>query len=372
MKIGVNARMLLSSGLEGIGRYSYETLLRMVKEHPEVEFVFMFDRSYNPKFKFQDNVTPVVVRPQARHPFLWHLWFEYGVHYTLKKYEVDCFYSPEAYLSKRSKVPTLIVSHDIAYSHFPSFTKANHLNYYKKNFPLFHQRADHIVAVSQFTKTDIIKQYNIEEGKISVAYNAGREKLNPISEEQKITARNKFAQSKPYFLYLGSINPRKNTKGLIEAFNLFKAEHTGEHQLVLAGAKAWKDSDLEDLYQESPNRDSIHFPGRIGSDIELLIGGCEAFVYPSFFEGFGIPILEAFQAQVPVICSNVSSMPEVAGPAAILIDPHDPRSIAKAMGQIISEQTLATALIEKGKEQLKRFNWNDSAAHIFSQLEKLC
>ena len=175
--------------MEGICRYIYETTKKMVLDHPEDEFYFFFDRAYDEEFIFADNVTPVVVYPQARLPILWKIWFEWTVPYYLKKYNIDVFVSGDTYASISTKVPTLLVSHDIAYHHYPDHLPKKHLNYYKKYFKKFHERADHIVAVSNFTKSDITKAYNLNPEKITVGYNSTPEGYHPLKEETKENVR---------------------------------------------------------------------------------------------------------------------------------------------------------------------------------------
>lgn len=372
MKIAVNARELLKGRMEGIGRYIFETSRRMVLDHPEDEFFFFFDRAYDDSFVFADNVTPIVVHPQARHPILWYLWFEWSVPYYLKKYDIDVFYSGDTYASLKTKVPTLIVCHDIAYKHYPDHIRSSHRKYYQKYFPKFHRKADHIVAVSNFTKQDITETYNLDAEKVSVGYNSTPGGFKALSAEEKMEVRSDLTEGNPFFIYVGSLHPRKNVVNLIKAFDLFKIENSTNHKLVLVGRMAWKNEALKKTYETIVHREDIIFTGHITNEqLPKYLAAAEALTYVSVFEGFGIPILEAMSSETPVITSNVSSMPEVAGDAALLIDPKDPDSIAEGMRKIVVNPTLKEELIQKGKERINAFSWATTADHIYQELKKI-
>lgn len=372
MKIAINARELLKGRMEGIGRYIYETTKRMVLDHPEDQFYFFFDRTYDPSFIFADNVIPVVVHPQARHPILWYLWFEWGVPYYLKKYEIDVFYSGDTYASMKTSVPTLIVCHDIAYKHYPNHIRISHKKYYQANFPKFHRKADHIVAVSNFTKQDIVQTYKIAEEKVTIGYNATPSGFSLLAEKEKTEIREHLTKGNPYFIYVGSLHPRKNVVNLIKAFDFFKEEHKTAHKLVLVGRMAWKNEELKKTYETTKYREDIIFTNHLSNEqLPRYMAAAEALTYVSVFEGFGIPILEGMSSGIPVITSNVSSMPEVAGDAALLIDPHDPSSIAEGMYTIVSDQELRDQLIAKGRSRAKAFSWKTTADHIYNELLKV-
>ena len=367
MRIGINARFLLKDKLEGIGWYSYHTVKRMVESHPEDDFVFFFDRSYSKEFVFAENVQAVVVSPPARHPLLWTLWFELGIPRAIKKHKIDVFFSPDGYCSLKSKVPTLMVMHDLAYVHYPEQIPKAGRKFYQKYVPKYLKKANHIIAVSEATKKDIIKQSGISESKISVAYNGCRNAFrNPVDSKKEIL------HGQPYFYFIGAIHPRKNVSRIIQAFNSFKKKTQSNIQLVLAGRMAWQTDEIELQLKESIYKDQIHLTGYLNTqDAVQYMRSAFAFVYPSLFEGFGVPVLEAMNAEVPVITSNVSSLPEVAGEAGLLVDPKSVDEIANAMQQLAEDDSLRIQLIENGKRQREKFNWDQSAKIIYTQIKKL-
>ena len=371
MRIAVNARVLQKGRMEGVARYIYEVTRRMVANHPEHEFIFLFDRPFDPEFIFGSNVTAVQIGVPARLPILFKLWFEYSVHRALKKYKVDVFFSGDAYLSIRSKVPAVMVSHDLAFIHYPKHLPGHHLRYYNKYFPLFHKRADHIIAVSQATKADITKQFGLSADKISVGYNATPKGFAPVDESVKIKIRNEYSNGKPYFIYLGSLHPRKNIVKLIEAFSTYKSQDQTNHQLVIVGRPAWNFDQIHKAYNNSLFKDEIHMYHDIKEEAKEMLASAEALIYISTFEGFGIPILEGFSSGVPVITSNISSMPEVAGDAAILVDPIDKNGIVEAMRSIHTDTSLTTSLIAKGHKRTKAFDWDRTAEIVYDSIMKI-
>ena len=233
MKIAVNTRLLLKGKLEGIGWFSFESLRRICESHPEHEFIFIFDRPYSSEFIFSDNITPVVIGPPARHPFLFLIWFELSIPYILKKYQVDLFLSPDGYLSLRTKVPSISVIHDLNFEHYPKDLPFLAFKYYKLFFPRFAKKAQRIITVSEYSKQDIINLYQIDSQNIDVAYNGVKEIYYDIGEYQKQITRNEVSNGNPYFIFVGALHPRKNLVGLLSAFDLFKKNNDSDIQLII-------------------------------------------------------------------------------------------------------------------------------------------
>jgi glycosyltransferase involved in cell wall biosynthesis len=371
MRIAVNTRLLLKGKLEGIGWVAYETLKRIVLAHPEVEFCFIFDRKPDPMFLFADNVKPVVLFPQARHPFLFIWFFELSVPKALRKIKADLFYSPDGYLSLRSKVPQVVEFHDLNFEHFPGDMPKIHLWHYKKYFPKFARKAQRIVTVSEFSKQDIVECYGVDPGKIDVAYNGVNEIFKPLDEAEKERIRARYSGGHPYFMFVGSLHPRKNLARLFTAFDQFKQHNQNDVKLVIVGEKRWWTEPIQQAYVAMRCKDEVLFTGRLSAeDLHLVTAAAFASVYVSYFEGFGIPILEAFRCDTPVITSNVTSMPEVAQDAALLVNPFDEDSIADAMVKVLDPE-VRKALIEKGRVRAQDFSWDRTADVIWNSLMKV-
>ena len=222
MRIAVNTRMLLKGKMEGIGYFTYETMKRMVKNHPEHQFIFMFDRPFDESFVFSENVEPVVVSPPARHPLLWYWWYEHSLPSAFKKSKADLFIGTDGYLSVSSKVKTLSVFHDFNFEHYPEDLPVFNRLFYKHYFPIYARNAARIAAVSGFTKNDVIEKYNIDPGKIDIVYNGVSDQFKQLSAAEILDIRNKFTQGQPYFLFVGSLHQRKNISNMLNAFDEFK------------------------------------------------------------------------------------------------------------------------------------------------------
>lgn len=366
MKIAVNTRLLLKDKLEGIGWVAFECLSRIVKAHPDDEFYFLFDRNPDPKFIFADNVHPVVLFPQARHPFLYIIYFEISVRRALRKIKPDVFVSTDAYLSLGSKTPQIAVFHDINFEHFPQDFPRLALWHYKKFFPKFARKAAKIITVSEFSKQDIIDKYEVEPEKIHVAYNGANEGFRPISEEERIEVRNQYTAGNQYFMFVGSLHPRKNLARLFPAYDMFKERTGSDVKLLIVGEKRWWTEPIQKAYEAMRHKDDVVFVGHLQmSELQRVTAAALASVYVSYFEGFGIPIVEAYKCDVPVITSNVTSMPEVAGDAALLVDPFNIESIASAL-ELVMDENVRNSLIEKGRIRRNDFSWDTAAKQWYN------
>ncbi len=366
MKIAINTRFLLKNKLEGIGWFTFEAVKRMVLAHPEHEFHFLFDRKYSEEFIFAKNVTPHVLFPPARHPFLWYAWFEYAVPRALKKIKPDVFLSTDGYLSLSVKIPQVLVIHDLAFEHFSNHVDGLTLRYYKYFIPRFAKHATRIATVSSYTKNDVVERYKISPDKIDVTYNGSNEAYQLLSEEEKTLVRNKITGGAPYFIYAGAIHPRKNVSRLFQAFDKFRSEINTDFKLVVAGRKAWDTDEAMQTYIRMTHKQDVNFMGHMGlEELTQKMAAATALCYTSLFEGFGIPIVEAMNAGVPVITSNVSSMPEVAGDATILVNPLSVDEISNAMMKIATDASLRNELIQKGNIQKQKFSWDLTAERLY-------
>ncbi len=371
MKIAVNTRLLLKNKLEGIGWFTFEIFRRMVKAHPEHRFYFLFDRPYDKAFRFAENVVPVVVPPPARHPVLHYWWFEHALPAALKKINPDLFVSPDAYNSLSSPFRNLMVIHDLNFVHYPAMMPWLPRKYYNYYTPLYAEKANRIVTVSQFTKNDLVKQYALSPDKIDVVYNGANEHYAPVPEAIQTLTREEFTGGKPYFIFVGALNPRKNIAGLFKAFDLFIRETGSENRLVVVGEKMFGGKEIKKAFAEMEHRNRVVFTGRLEPEkLKNLLGSAMALTFVSFFEGFGIPITEAFRAGIPVITSNVTAMPEVAGEAALLVDPFNSKEIAHAMKKITFVPDLRKELVKKGFRRSKFFSWDKAAEQFWEAIEK--
>ena len=363
MKIVVNTRLLLKNRLEGIGWFSYETLKRITQNHPEHEFIFVFDRPFDPVFVFSDNVTPVVLFPPTRHSILQFIWLEISLFRLLRKHKPDLFLSPDGFLSLRTKTPSIAVIHDLNFEHYSQDIKWSDRVFYRFFFPRYARKAKRIATVSQYSKQDIINCYGIADENIDVTCNGVNESYLPLTQEEVLSVRENLTGGVPYFTYIGALRPRKNLKTLFCAFDAYRKENPdAKEKLVIVGNHRWYGEEMKKAYQAMTYRDQVIFTGNLApKELRMTLCAALALTYVSYFEGFGIPIVEAFQTGVPVITSNITSMPEVAGNAALLIDPFDQTTITQAMQKIATDQMLREELIAKGHQRQQLYTWDKAA-----------
>jgi len=371
MIIAVNARLLLEDKLEGIGRFTDETLRIITRDHPEHQFIFIFDRPYSGKFIYSDNITPVVCFPQARHPLLWFLFLEWAIPRVLRKYKADLFFSPDGWLSLRTKTRSLPVIHDLNFFHFPRFIPWHIRQYYYYFFPRFVSKAFRIATVSEFSRNDIASRFGYDAGKIDIVYNGTQDTFKPIPDEEQARIRERFSGGSPYFIFIGLIHPRKNLAALINAYDGFRRQTDSLVRLLVVGSRKWWTADMQQALERTSFRKDIVFTGRVkDADLPGIVASSLALVYPSHFEGFGIPVLEALYCDVPVIASTASSLPEVGGDAVLYVDPSSVDSIRQAMINIAGDAVLRKRLVDKGRIQRLKFSWERSADLLWKCIEK--
>ena len=369
--IAVNTRLLLSDRLEGISRFAFEVLKRLVRDHPEVEFSFFFDRQYHSRFLLGENVRPYVIPPQSRHPLLWYIWFHQMLPRKLNKLKPDVFFSPEFYLTSHPSIPQIPVFHDLAYEHYPEDLGKLAAWYCRRYSPIYAKKASELITVSTFSKRDIARLYNIESDKISVVYNGADPSFHPISEAEQQKVRDKYSHGKPYFHFVGTLNPRKNIESLLQAFDKFKGIAPNDVQLLIVGRKGWQYNEAMQTYEAMQYKEAVRFTGFVEDEVlKQIYGASLGLTYVPYLEGFGIPLIEAMQTEVPIICSDRTAMPEVVGNAAILVDPFDTDEIAAAMQDLYTNKGLRNSLIEHGRRRREIFSWDLTAEKVWEVLEK--
>jgi len=370
MKIACNVRLLKKNKLDGIGWFSYETLKRITCSHPEHEFLFITDHSLNTEFIFSDNIQQVVIPPPARHPFLWYIWMEWSLPRMLKKHKPDIFLSPDGFIPLSSGIPSLPVIHDINFHHRPQDLPFFNSIYYRNFFPKFAEKSNLIVTVSEFSKRDIVQSYGIEENKIHVVYNGSNELYRPLNQFEKEKYRIQFSQGYPYFIFIGTLHPRKNIVNLLKAFESFR-NTVDTYKLLVVGEKMFKTGEIIKIWKKMKYREDVIFTGRHEPSILYkILGAAEALTYFPFYEGFGIPLVEAMYSEIPILASNVTSIPEIAGEAAIYANPENIKEMASLMEKIVMEKDLKENLIAQGKIQRQRYSWDKSADELWQVILK--
>lgn len=355
--------------MEGFGWFTFETVRRIVRMHPEHDFIFFFDRPFDSSFVFADNVTPVVVPPPARHPLLFRVWFDFSLPRFFKKYNCDAFISPDGYLSLRTDIPQLAVIHDLNFEHNPEDLPTAHRRYYRTFFPKFAKKAARLVTVSNFSKQDIQKTYGIPADKIDVVYNGVAAIFQPLSEKKKQDIRRDYTASNPYLLFVGALHKRKNLQRLIDAFLELHQAGRIEHHLLIVGETMWRSQAIK-LPEEL--KEFIHFTGHLDTNrLAHVTASADLLCFVSCFEGFGIPILEAMKSGVPVLAGNLTALPEVGGDAALYCDPYSVESIKEGILQVLDNERLQESMRLNGIERAANFSWDKTADGLWESFEKM-
>ena len=362
MIIAVNTRLLLKDKLEGIGWFMYENLKRITTSHPEHTFLFLFDRPWSPEFIFSNNIKPLIVPPPARHPILWYAWLEYSLPRAIRKNKAELYLGPDGYMPQHLKIPSLITIHDINFHHRPMDLPWSSRIYYRKYFPRFAHLSDRITTVSHYSKTDLVNSYGIDPLKIDVIYNGVNELFSAQSKDEAERNRESLTGGTPYFIFIGSMHPRKNLSLLLLGFDQFRKKLERPHKLIIVGEKMFMTREIEKTYAGMDHQEDVVFTGRLSPpELRNVLGASSGLTFIPLFEGFGIPLLEAMRCEVPILASNVSSLPEIAEDAAIYVNPQDVAEIADGMMQLASDPDLNSRLVSAGKKRVNSFSWDKTS-----------
>jgi glycosyltransferase involved in cell wall biosynthesis len=373
MRIAVNTRLLLPNKLEGIGWFTHETMKRIVAAHPEHEFLFLFDRQPDPRFLYAPNVKHVVMGPPTRHPLLYRLWFDWLLPRKLRAIKADALISPDGFLPLRSTIPSLAVLHDLNFEHYPEDLPRAYRNYYRSYFPRFAHHATRLATVSEFSRRDIAKRYEVDEGRIDVVYNGVGDVFRPLGEAERAAAQARFAQGHAYLICVGSLNPRKNIARLLLAFDQLLQQHPSELRLLIVGERKWWDARMEQAWKHLRHRERVLFTGRLAqADLHQALGGAHALAFVSYFEGFGIPVAEAMRCGVPVVAAEATCLPEIAGDAAHYCDPFSVADISRALYEVSSDSARCDQLRASGLKRAQRYTWDKAAETLWASFERMC
>ena len=362
MVIVVNTRLLRKNAMDGIGWFTYNTMKYIVEKHPEITFHFLFDSGIDQDFLFGNNVVPHNLFPPAKHALLNVLWFEISCSRLLHKIKPDLFLTPDGICCLSWKGKQYAVIHDLNFLYYPKDIKLTNRLYYSHFLKKSAVVATRVGTVSEFSKQDLIKKYGVNAQKIDVLYNGINNFFVPVSDEQKIAVRNKNSDGKNYFLFVGTLLPRKNVLNLLKAFELFKNNSASDFKLLIVGKELYRTEELHTYCNSMTHKADVIFLGRLPDDqLQLVLSSAFCLAYIPYFEGFGIPIIEAMNNHIPVITSNVTSMPEIAGDSALLVDPFDINDIASAMQEVSNNEAHRKELIVKGIERARLFSWEKTA-----------
>jgi glycosyltransferase involved in cell wall biosynthesis len=358
--------------MDGIGWFTYNTLKYITVTNPDVEFHFLFDSGIDPEFLFSRNIQAHNLFPPAKHALLNVAWFEWSVRNYLRRVNPDLFLSPDGILCLGWNGKQYGVIHDINFVHIPADLKWANRKYYSYFFPRYAAKACRLATVSEYSKADIVTNFGIDPAKIDVVYCGINEFYEPVSEQAKKQVREKYSRGSEFFVFVGTLHPRKNIIRLLEAFERFRQTVPSDAKLVLVGREMYRTGEMHHYRDNMQFKDDVIFTGPLpAAELKLVFASALCLTFVPYFEGFGIPAIEAMQCDVPVIASNVTSVPEVVGDAALLVNPHDVDAIAQAMQKIWQQPLLRQELIDKGRIRKMAFPWERTAKLLWESISRV-
>lgn len=367
MLIGIDASRAAReqrTGTEGYSLHLIRALLRLDGTH---RYRLYFDRTPPPGL-FPEGTSEPRVIPLPR------LWTHVRLALEVARHPPDVLFVPAHVLPVMGTRRSVVTVHDLGYLYFPEAHRWLDRLYLAMSTRWNTWRATCVLTDSEATRRDLIMRYRVPAGRIRVAYPGWDENLwRPAAPAQVAEVKARYGIGGDYLLYLGTLQPRKNLVRLVEAFSRVLGASSHSHHelyLVLAGRQGWLYQDLFDTVRRLGLEPAVVFTGYVADEEAVpLMTGARAFVYPSLYEGFGFPLLEAMACDVPVVCSTTSSLPEVAGDAALLVDPNDVEGLAQALQRILVDDALRGALVARGRRQITRFSWDRCARQVKAVLE---
>lgn len=366
----------------GVGQYTKRLVEAMAKTSPKDSFTIF-------GFKLFIRPLPSKLIAQLPNVHYWFVRFFPGKIYTgltklrvrlpldplvLRRPDVAFFPNFAVWPFWNPSVKHVVAVHDLSFIHYPNYVSPANREHLLRNVPYAVRRADRIITISLFTKQQIINQYGVDPSKIDLVMPGIDQKEYYKRPESVVAAiRKKYKLPKNYIFFVSTLEPRKNIVGILEAYEQLDANLQKKYALVLVGGKGWLDDSITNKLTAVKQKGlSVITPGYApDEDLPALYSGASLFVFPSFYEGFGIPILEAMACEVPVVTANNSSLPEVAGDTAIMVEATDSQAITKAIEQVLSDSKLAGQMRAKGLAQVKNFTWEKSAQAALDIFRKL-
>ncbi len=375
--IGIDITSAIMQG-GGIGRYTRELTHALLALDGENQYRF-FSAKPLPEPPVKDAV-PTAVNA-AYHPsrlnerWLYRLWYRLRLPLPVQwnTGKLDLFHSPDFVLPPTSgNIPTVLTIHDLSFAHYPDTFPASLVSYLNSVVPRSIKQATHLLADSLSTKRDLLHLWNVPEEKVTVLYAGVDGRFQPVYDAERVTAvrRQYNIPATPYILCVGTVQPRKNYPMLIRAFAPLVKELP--HNLIIAGGKGWLNEELMGEIERQGIGGRVHFTGFVAdADLPALYSGAELLAFPSLYEGFGLPLLEAMACKTAVLTSNASSLPEVAGDAAIQLPPDDEYAWTTELHRLLTDSDARQQLVQKGVQQSARFRWKTAARQLKTIYEEM-
>lgn len=347
----------------GLGRYAESLACALAMLHPRRYALFYNAGLRKPCLPPELDGLPSRRVYAGYKPWRMAVWLGHllGIHFDKLLPDAELFHATEHLLLPLRQIPTVLTVHDLIFRLFPEHHKRLNFWYLNATMPLYCRRADAIIAVSEATKRDLIRLYGVPAEKIAVIHEAAAPHFKPVAPEQIAAVRERYGLPDHYILRVGTIEPRKNLERLLDALQLVQ-HYDSTVRLVVVGSKGWLYERFFKKLHGSELRHAVVLTGRVqDTDLPAIYSGATLLVEPSLYEGFGLPLLEAMACGTPVVCSNTSSLPEVAGDAACYFDPRDSAAMAEAIGEVWRDGSLRDTMRHNGLVRAAQFSWERTA-----------
>jgi glycosyltransferase involved in cell wall biosynthesis len=365
MRIGVDASRTTARWRTGTEGYSLHLIRELVRLGVDHQFRLYFNQAPPSGLFAAEGEQRIIPFPR--------LWTHARLSWEMLRQPPDVLFVPAHVLPLVHPRRSVATIHDLGYYYYPA-AHTRFQNLYLRWSTRYNARnALRLVVDSEATRRDLIRLCGVPPAKIVVIYPGRDESLVPVTDPALLAGvRARYGLAERYLLYVGTLHPRKNLARLVEAFAAAAREMEPAPQLVLAGKKGWLYDDLFARVRRLGLEERVLFPGYVPpEELPALLSGATAFLFPSLYEGFGFPVLEAMACGTPVICSRAASLPEVAGEAALLVDPLDTAGLAEAIRQVVADEDLRRRLVERGHQQVTRFSWSRCARQVLDVLEEV-
>ena len=370
MRIAINISEVLNSTGGEHDNFITEIIGRLVNNHPEHAFILISDKKLSDKKGLIENCVNVSAGPKGKNPITWKWWYAMTIPSILKKHKADLLVNCDGCCSLRTRIPQLIIVSDLSFISFPAYFKKSRIRFLKKNTAKFLKKSTSVIASSDLIKSELIKNYKVDDEKINTIYGGANENFKPIDDAGKILTKEKLTESKEYFLYAGDIHPVKNLTNLLKAFSIFKKTQQSSMKLLIAGSIAEGYTSFSEKLKDYKYRNDVVMKNYVTeNEAGEIMGAAYAFINPSFYEGRGTSVLDAMQCHIPVIATSGSAMQEIAGEAALFVDPENVPGIAAQMMTLYKDEALRSKLIEKGKLIPAKYKWDTSVELLWQSIE---
>ncbi len=366
LRIGIDARLVYYSQA-GIAQYTLRLIQGLADLDRENQFIILQSR--------KDKHT-IVDKPSFKRVSLWtpshHRLEQYSLHLEISGLDLDVLHSPDFIPPFRRNCKSIITIHDLAFLLYPHFLTKESARYYGQIDQAV-KRTDHIIAVSESTRQDTIRLLGAPEHKITVIYESANPVYRPVDNREALEqTKSKYHISGDFILFVSTIEPRKNLPTLLKAYRQLLDSYKANVKLAVVGRRGWLSEEVFTLVDKLKLTNDVFFLGRVtGEDLLHLYNAAQLLAQPSFYEGFGLPPLEAMACGTPVVVSNVSSLPEVVGDAGLLVDPEDVSELAVAIWRVLTDQALRADLIAKGLKRARCFSWEKTARQTLELYQRV-